>query len=595
MNPGCAPFEPELSAFVDGELAPPLRARVEAHVAACPRCAAEVRELRRVGESLRRWEAHETRCAPSTGFRNRVMARVGAECRSADPEPVRLWRRTAWAAAAAAAVVAAFAWSHTRPGAVAPLDVADARRRADALDAALRERIAAAPEAPAPAGVEVPSIGELAPVVGMSAARAPSPVRAAEEDPWEPRGEGMLLRDAVADHERFIADRRRLAGIERFARSEPEASGVASSSGTTAGGPQPTAMATLLGQVSVVAASLPASDGVQVWPIELAATARGARLLLAEAALDEDALRVSEDSQGNVVAENADLKGRPVLLLAGDVLRGGRRDRVLRESVLLAPGRRMSLPAAAASGVRTRGALRTFVESRLAAPADLRAFLAAGSFGEGVDQRDVDEIVRASLVDLASQGGIESIENLWRNAELQREAKRQVETLRRRLDRPGVVGFVVSVGGDVVGAEMCGDADTFRLVRDRLLRSYVLFARSRPGETLRAVPPSDAAAASFLTAATRAVFDDPAASGDGGLSLFRTLDGRIFGAGIADGSRVLHASVWAGVPASGSGGGRPSRGGLGRGPGLPGGSARDPSGAPDRSGGPAPGGGLDAR
>jgi anti-sigma factor RsiW len=52
--PPCAEVLALLADHVDGELAPPVAARVEAHLAGCVACAAEFREQRRVFAGLRR-------------------------------------------------------------------------------------------------------------------------------------------------------------------------------------------------------------------------------------------------------------------------------------------------------------------------------------------------------------------------------------------------------------------------------------------------------------------------------------------------------------------------------------------------------------
>lgn len=46
MTEPCEQFEPMLSAYLDDELDQPERAEVERHVAACPKCARELNELR---------------------------------------------------------------------------------------------------------------------------------------------------------------------------------------------------------------------------------------------------------------------------------------------------------------------------------------------------------------------------------------------------------------------------------------------------------------------------------------------------------------------------------------------------------------------
>jgi anti-sigma factor RsiW len=48
----CQDIQPELSACIDGELTPPQRAEVEAHVASCPRCQRELAELKALAAGM---------------------------------------------------------------------------------------------------------------------------------------------------------------------------------------------------------------------------------------------------------------------------------------------------------------------------------------------------------------------------------------------------------------------------------------------------------------------------------------------------------------------------------------------------------------
>ena len=48
----CQDIQPELSAYVDGELTPPQRAEIEAHVASCPRCQRELAELKTLAAGM---------------------------------------------------------------------------------------------------------------------------------------------------------------------------------------------------------------------------------------------------------------------------------------------------------------------------------------------------------------------------------------------------------------------------------------------------------------------------------------------------------------------------------------------------------------
>ena len=75
------------------------------------------------------------------------------------------------------------------------------------------------------------------------------------------------------------------------------------------------------------------------------------------------------------------------------------------------------------------------------------------------------------------------------------------------------------------------------------------------------------------------------------------VDGVVFGAGLVDGTHVVHASVFAGVPATSAPGRTDGgRGTAGRGPAVPGLGARRPLSESGRNGGaPGGGGGIDSR
>jgi anti-sigma factor RsiW len=73
--PECNAIQPELDAYLDGELAPPEQRSVERHLEECAACRAELELLRAVTGSLRQVE----RPAPSEAMRRRLFAQVAAD------------------------------------------------------------------------------------------------------------------------------------------------------------------------------------------------------------------------------------------------------------------------------------------------------------------------------------------------------------------------------------------------------------------------------------------------------------------------------------------------------------------------------------
>lgn len=613
MNPACTEFEPELSAYIDDELAAEARAKLEAHVSHCRNCTVELQRLRRTSAVLRRFDAHETASAGSTGFRNRVVARITGDATGAShaaaadrserhdrhdaAEPGRTSAHAAAAgtgrvlrvsafsplvaaAAAAAVVTVAFAWNSFGPESARSADLRDLETRVAGLRQELAARAADRPELPvrsggAPIGPE--RLGAPDRVVSAEPAAGP----ASPEQPWDDVGDGTtILREARPALDDFRAEQSRITFEERIRALTQNA--------TTSGPrPTPTETATVATPVASWLAGLRVADAkpvshkqVHVWAIEGDASSRDAskpsQVLLAADALDLKVLSVREDENGNVIAINSDRKHRAVLLVAGDVLRGPRQDRVVSEDVIIGEGRSAVLRVFTSGRPRDKStSYRAFTKAPLVAPMDLRALFNDGALGQPVGQGDVDEAVAASVTTLASLSNQGSLVNLAWNNELQGEVGRYIDVFKKRLDRPGVVGFAISAGPRLLAVELAGDPAAFRALRDRVLASHVLTALAIPEPRLQGPPPSEADVAALVLAARNGVFADPGVAGDGAVSAFRSADSKVFGYGLLHESRVLHAVVFNGVP------GGPSGNGPGRRSGLPATSGLDISGTPE--------------
>ena len=360
MTRPCPQFEPDLSAWLDGELEGAECQRMEAHLAACRACTRAVARLRGVSTVLRRWDAHETRYAATTGFRNRVLSRLGTpvETRSAPtpppgPAPASRGARLAWRAPPAAAPMLAarggFALLAPRFTAQRPTEVARLEAQVRELQGVLQE-LARSGDASAVRPIETAPaperVGPLDPIIGpvpdeVDRGTAEGPVH----EVWERDGARNVLRDFARENEDFRREKGYLDLEENF-RAFEHANRAAR--GTTAAPPPLTPLAAFLRRVEVSLANLPDREKVQVWAIEIAASARSEAkpLLRSDEAIRTRDLAVSESgAHGDQTVLLANVSSSPVLVLAGDILVGGRRDRVAREDVLVAPGQRgLTLP-----------------------------------------------------------------------------------------------------------------------------------------------------------------------------------------------------------------------------------------------------------
>jgi len=555
----CARIEPELSAFLDGELSGEQARAVAAHMDHCPDCAASIDRLRAVGSVLRRWDAEETRYATTNAFRARVLACVGTEDEVELGAPVALPRPVAppslllVRAAAAALVIVSVgaAYSLTRPT-TNGIDLAELEH---SILAALDERNAeAAASAVAESGADSRALDAAAPTTaGTPAWLAPlaplgTVVTPGEDTPatatagaspvpevFEEHGDVRILQDAFRHWDRVQQEIRELALREDVQRLK--AARVAAIDRPTTDSAPITPLGRYLGSLQVAEGSYSPYQQVQVWPIvrQGADETESTPPLPVDQALGVSALRVTDGNQPDTLfLENTDRRGRSVLVLAGDVFHGGRRDRVAMEDVLLLPGQERHVRALG-TGDTQRRPRRRFSRSDGLAPQRIRALLS-----RGIDQTMLDRRVASILPPLGLAGSNGSLDEIFSNDSLLSRVDEHVRALSQRLDGGEVVGFAIAAGGDLLGIEVFPDHGAFTAMRARTLRSYVLEALAR-GRLIGDPPARDAVvtalrlgsrAANVGTTGDVAVFVDPEA-GLGGYGLLNR--GSVYHAVIFDG------------------------------------------------------------
>jgi|GEM_PF-4526448 hypothetical protein len=88
----CTVFQEDLKAYSDGELASARRAQVEAHLAQCPSCRAELHSYEQIAVNLRDWEGvSAVRLSPE--LRNRVLHEINTPSPPAEEPWWRQWLR----------------------------------------------------------------------------------------------------------------------------------------------------------------------------------------------------------------------------------------------------------------------------------------------------------------------------------------------------------------------------------------------------------------------------------------------------------------------------------------------------------------------
>jgi hypothetical protein len=264
-----------------------------------------------------------------------------------------------------------------------------------------------------------------------------------------------------------------------------------------------------------VAVGAPISDGnLTLFPLTPRAASKAPDVATLDEALRAKALAVEEVSaSGTVNALRVENRGdRPVLLVAGELLLGGKQDRIVGRSLVLAPRSRQDVPVFCVEHGRWSGPA-AFESGGAMGHAGLRKAALGGG-----GQREVwDEVARANAR-LGTTNGSDTYRAAARK--LRGDTGEVARRLSGAIARTGdAAGLAVAIDGEVVAVEWFASPEVFGRIREKLVASYVAQAQEA-----RAAAPSGAAPAAAPAAVTdfaaraeqgEAIVEKVRASGDG--------------------------------------------------------------------------------
>jgi hypothetical protein len=208
--------------------------------------------------------------------------------------------------------------------------------------------------------------------------------------------------------------------------------------------------------------------GLAVYSLQLidGETLRGSWFTL-DRAVSQGVLRVTEKGGGSVpevVVENTSRDGH-VLIMAGEVISGGKQTRTVREDVVVAPGQRIELGVFCVEKHRWQGD-SSFGAANQLVPQSIRKELR-----QGADQARVWSEVDRNNRALGAENATGSIELALKS----RVVSDKLAEVRRKIlpEVPrGTVGYLFVARGRAVGAEMFGSEAMARELLPKLLDSY---------------------------------------------------------------------------------------------------------------------------
>ncbi len=256
-----------------------------------------------------------------------------------------------------------------------------------------------------------------------------------------------------------------------------------------------------------------------------------------EDAREAGALLVTERAQASVPSLIVENRGKAyVLLLAGEILLGGKQNRVLREDLLLAPGSGpLDVGVYCVEQGRWTGSTRSFESAGTFAAPTLRARVM-----EKADQQRIWATIEQYAIRAQAASPTRSYQEIYQK----REVKEHLAQVGREIDqRPpaGALGAAVFVGQGLAGLDLFFDAGLFAREWPKLLGAYALEVYQRAVEPVPDTQRLRERVEGLLQLAGKAEGTLRASPGAG--QLFEFLAPGLKGAALLFEGRVVHAAV----------------------------------------------------
>jgi len=189
--------------------------------------------------------------------------------------------------------------------------------------------------------------------------------------------------------------------------------------------------------------------------------------LAMDEALRRGLLIVTEKGRGSVpeiVMENRSRRDS-ILIVAGEVVSGGKQTRTIRQDIILAPGQRIEVGVYCVEQHRWEGGER-FEPSGRMVPQSVQKEVRAGASQDSI----WSEVARSNAA-LGADSPTGSIERSLNSPEVSRQLEAARDAIAPRCPRESV-GFIFVHRGQAVGAEFFGRADLARTLLPKLIDAY---------------------------------------------------------------------------------------------------------------------------
>ncbi len=231
--------------------------------------------------------------------------------------------------------------------------------------------------------------------------------------------------------------------------------------------PLPNPVSRLISRIDVLAPHY--YRGLTVFPLRLRVVEDHTNYVTLDEALRRRWLELVEKRTA-VVPEifASNISRRPIFLMAGEILAGGKQNRTLRYDTLLLPGASyVPVPVYCVEQRRWTGKSKLFRSQSALAGQAMRQRIASG---EGQAQIWEQAAADAKANEVTSESG--DLQAVYNNRKVQRRIQDYTSEFKRRLPG-GIVGLVLVERSRVVACDIFCNPALFGKLRDKILASYV--------------------------------------------------------------------------------------------------------------------------
>ncbi len=253
-------------------------------------------------------------------------------------------------------------------------------------------------------------------------------------------------------------------------------------------------------------------------------------------AIGRGTLAISEKGGGTVPTVTVENRSKDayILLMMGDVIKGGMQTRTVRQDTVLGPGQRLELEVLCVEAHRWQGE-KGFSAANAKVPQSIQ-----GQLRRGESQMEVWRGVAGNNSSLGTENDTGSLERALKSPTVEKKLdavrKRVVPAIPR-----GTVGFIFVHGGRAVGAEFFGSEELARAEFSQLLDSYAVDYVILGGSGRWTNERDDRAATEFFERVCRTGSQRAKTVGSG--AGIRTQADGLLGDGVSLDSTVVHFGV----------------------------------------------------